>query len=145
MEIKFEIIDKLYEDIKLMCDINHMTVENYISKCVMDNYYTLKYGDLNEKINGIKIKEKENFNENNITLQQKKKVGRPRKVKIEKAVESENEKEETKLTGEKMNDTLVKLEKSSNSLLRKEETVNTDDKNLSNVIKHTTKRTLKVR
>lgn len=82
MEVKIDIIDKLYKEIDEMCSLNSISVEDYIVNLVMDNYYTLKWGDLNEKLN--KKEEKKET--------EKKKPGRPRKQK------DETPKVETKVT-----------------------------------------------
>lgn len=49
-EVKIEIANKLYNEILEMCKFNSITVENYVLNCVMDNFYTLKFGDINEKL-----------------------------------------------------------------------------------------------
>lgn len=69
MEIKINIIDKTYEEIKEMCRLNEMTIEQYIEDLVLDNFFTLKHGDLNEK---IKPKEKEK--------EEKKKPVKPKEI-----------------------------------------------------------------
>lgn len=50
MEVTVEIIDKVYDEIAEMCELNNISVEYYIVTTVMDDYYIMKYGDLNEKI-----------------------------------------------------------------------------------------------
>ena len=59
MEIKIDIPDKLYDEIKEMCDYNSLTIENYVIQTIMDNYYTIKFGDLNEKIKNIREKKEQ--------------------------------------------------------------------------------------
>lgn len=59
MEIKIDIPDKLYEELKEMCDYNSLTIENYVIETIMDNYYTIKFGDLNEKIKNVREKKEQ--------------------------------------------------------------------------------------
>ena len=59
MEIKIDIPDKLYDEIKEMCDYNSLTIENYVTQTIMDNYYTIKFGDLNEKIKNVREKKEQ--------------------------------------------------------------------------------------
>jgi hypothetical protein len=59
MEIKIDIPDKLYEELKEMCDYNSLTIENYVTQTIMDNYYTIKFGDLNEKIKNVREKKEQ--------------------------------------------------------------------------------------
>ena len=59
MEIKIDIPDKLYDEIKEMCDYNSLTIENYVIETIMDNYYTIKFGDLNEKIKNVREKKEQ--------------------------------------------------------------------------------------
>ena len=56
MEIKIDIPDKLYDELKEMCDYNSLTIENYVIETIMDNYYTIKFGYLNEKIKNVRKK-----------------------------------------------------------------------------------------
>lgn len=51
MVIKIDINDRLYQDISDLCQANNIKIYQYIIDVVMDNFYTLKYGDLNDKIN----------------------------------------------------------------------------------------------
>ena len=135
MKIEVNLPDRLYEEIRELCEYNNQTIDRYIVDCISDTYYTLKYGDLNLKIN----KDKEDFkNSEKKEVKsdvEKKKVGRPRK-KVEEAVKTEiKEKpmfEETVLNNTK------------NTVLKKEETVNIIDEQLQNKIKRT-KRVLKVK
>lgn len=83
MKVEIEIVDKLYDDIVQMCQFNNITVEKYIVDSVMDNFYTLKYGDLNAKF-------QPNTEKNEIKVE-KKKVGRPRKEKNEEEIAKSNE------------------------------------------------------
>ncbi|MBO6243371.1 MAG: hypothetical protein J6O41_02230 [Clostridia bacterium] len=128
MEITIEIIDRNYEQIKEFCEFNKITIEEYIVQCVEDDFFTRKYGDLNEKLNNPKIREKllpeelkrqidkiseyKKESENKI---EKKKVGRPKKVKEETASPIENKLEE--IINNENNEFLVRVE----------DTVNTND------------------
>ena len=86
MQITIDIIDRNYDQIKEFCEFNNIKVEDYIVQCVEDDFFTRKYGDLNEK---IKSKEQgQKTEEKSITEEtpkvEKKKVGRPKKVVEEK-------------------------------------------------------------
>ena len=59
MKIKIDIPDKLYDELKEMCDYNSLTIENYVTQTIMDNYYTIKFGDLNEKIKNVREKKEQ--------------------------------------------------------------------------------------
>ena len=59
MEIKIDIPDKLYDELKEMCDYNSLTIENYVIETIMDNYYTIKFGYLNEKIKNVREKKEQ--------------------------------------------------------------------------------------
>ena len=58
MKITIEIIDRNYEQIKEFCEFNKIAIEEYIVQCVEDNFFTRKYGDLNEKLNKTTFEEK---------------------------------------------------------------------------------------
>ena len=88
MQITIDIIDRNYDQIKEFCEFNNIKVEDYIVQCVEDDFFTRKYGDLNEK---IKSKEQgQKTEEKSITEEtpkvEKKKVGRPKKVVEEKPI-----------------------------------------------------------
>lgn len=100
MEVKIDIIDKTYTEIEEMCKMNDITVEEYVLQVIMDNYYTMKYGDLNTKFK--KNDEDKLKNETSDEIP-KKKVGRPKKTEIvnekqtdfiEKPVEKNMEKQD---------------------------------------------------
>ena len=84
--------------IKEFCDFNQIKIEDYIVQCVEDDYFTRKYGDLNEKINPSKSKVEENSSMNEVKEEdknvEKKKVGRPRKKKDDNASTLNKEKKE---------------------------------------------------
>lgn len=117
MEITIDIIDRNYSQIKEFCDFNNIKVEDYIVQCVEDDFFTRKYGDLNEKLNKSKYEEKytellgkkiNELSENKKEIEnktEKKKVGRPKKVKEETVPPIENKE----------------------IIVRTEDTVNTDD------------------
>ena len=128
MEITIEIIDRNYEQIKEFCEFNKITIEEYIVQCVEDDFFTRKYGDLNEKLNKTTFEEKytellekkrnelsEDKKENE-NKTEKKKVGRPKKVKEEVVSPFEN----------KLSD-FVFDEKNEEFIVRVEDTVNTND------------------
>lgn len=86
MQITIDIIDRNYDQIKEFCEFNNIKVEDYIVQCVEDDFFTRKYGDLNEKIRSKEQDQK--IEEKPITEEtpkvEKKKVGRPKKVVEEK-------------------------------------------------------------
>ena len=122
-----------------MCEHNNQTIDRYIVDCISDTYYTLKYGDLNLKIN----KDKEDFKTDKKIEEkketksdvEKKKVGRPRK-KVEEVVQTD--KKENLIIEETV------LNNTTDTVLSKEDTVNIVDEQLQNKIKRT-KRVLKVK
>ena len=139
MKIEVNLPDRLYEEIRELCEYNNQTIDRYIVDCISDTYYTLKYGDLNLKIN----KDKEDLKNDEKIVEktekkpdvEKKKVGRPRK-KVEEAVKTE-------IKEKPMFEEIV-LNNTKNTVLKKEETVNIIDEQLQNKIKRT-KRVLKVK
>ena len=139
MKIEVNLPDRLYEEIRELCEYNNQTIDRYIVDCISDTYYTLKYGDLNLKIN----KDKEDLKNDEKIVEktekkpdvEKKKVGRPRK-KVEEVVQTD--KKENLIIEETV------LNNTKNTVLKKEETVNIIDEQLQNKIKRT-KRVLKVK
>ena len=135
MKIEVNLPDRLYEEIRELCEYNNLTIDRYIIDCISDAYYTLKYGDLNLKIN----KDKEDFkNSEKKEVKsdvEKKKVGRPRK-KVEEVVQTD--KKENLIIEETV------LNNTTDTVLSKEDTANIVDEQLQNKIKRT-KRVLKVK
>lgn len=139
MKVEVDLPDRLYEEIRELCEYNNQTIDRYIVDCISDTYYTLKYGDLNLKIN----KGKEDLKADEKIIEktekkpdvEKKKVGRPRK-KVEEIVKTD--KEEKPINEETV------LNNTKDTILKKEDTVNNVDEQLQNKIKRT-KRTLKVK
>lgn len=139
MKVEVDLPDRLYEEIRELCEYNNQTIDRYIVDCISDTYYTLKYGDLNLKIN----KGKEDLKADEKIIEktekkpdvEKKKVGRPRK-KVEEIVKTD--KEEKPINEETV------LNNTKDTILKKEDTVNIVDEQLQNKIKRT-KRTLKVK
>lgn len=139
MKVEVDLPDRLYEEIRELCEYNNQTIDRYIVDCISDTYYTLKYGDLNLKIN----KGKEDLKADEKIIEktekkpdvEKKKVGRPRK-KVEEIVKTD--KEEKPIIEETV------LNNAKDTILKKEDTVNNVDEQLQNKIKRT-KRTLKVK
>ena len=139
MKVEVDLPDRLYEEIRELCEYNNQTIDRYIVDCISDTYYTLKYGDLNLKIN----KGKEDLKADEKIIEktekkpdvEKKKVGRPRK-KVEEIVKTD--KEEKPIIEETV------LNNTKDTILKKEDTVNNVDEQLQNKIKRT-KRTLKVK
>lgn len=112
MILTIEIVDRNYEQIKEFCDFNQIKIEDYIVQCVEDDYFTRKYGDLNEKLNPSKpkIEEKPLTKEIDKSIEnkteeekkvEKKKVGRPRKKKVEEEPTLKEEKKEEPIIEEK--------------------------------------------
>lgn len=139
MKVEVDLPDRLYEEIRELCEYNNQTIDMYIVDCISDTYYTLKYGDLNLKIN----KGKEDLKADEKIIEktekkpdvEKKKVGRPRK-KVEEIVKTD--KEEKPIIEETV------LNNAKDTILKKKDTVNIVDEQLQNKIKRT-KRTLKVK
>lgn len=139
MKVEVDLPDRLYEEIRELCEYNNQTIDRYIVDCISDTYYTLKYGDLNLKIN----KGKEDLKTDEKIIEktekkpdvEKKKVGRPRK-KVEEIVKTD--KEEKPIIEETV------LNNAKDTILKKKDTVNIVDEQLQNKIKRT-KRTLKVK
>ena len=48
MNISLEIPDRLYIDIKSYCEQADLPFDKFIESLISDQFYTLKYGDLNE-------------------------------------------------------------------------------------------------
>lgn len=139
MKVEVDLPDRLYEEIRVLCEYNNQTIDRYIVDCISDTYYTLKYGDLNLKINkgkeDLKADEKIIEKTEKKSDVEKKKVGRPRK-KVEEIVKTD--KEEKPIIEETV------LNNTKDTILKKEDTVNIVDEQLQNKIKRT-KRTLKVK
>jgi hypothetical protein len=139
MKVEVDLPDRLYEEIRELCEYNNQTIDRYIVDCISDTYYTLKYGDLNLKINkgkeDLKTDEKIVEKTEKKPDVEKKKVGRPRK-KVEEIVKTDKEEKP-------INEEIV-LNNAKDTILKKEDTVNIVDEQLQNKIKRT-KRTLKVK
>ena len=98
MEIKIDIPDKLYHEIKEMCDYNSLTIENYVTQTIMDNYYTIKFGDLNEKIKNVREKKEqpkveENKKEEIVWYDKEGKVNEVKQTETEKPKEEKKDTE----------------------------------------------------
>lgn len=137
MEITVEIVDRNYEQIKEFCDFNNIRIEDYIIQCAEDDFFTRKYGDLNEKLNKTKEEPKEVVKEKPKEEEppkvEKKKVGRPKKKveEVPKVIEEDNIIEEPKTNTEQF-------------FIKKEESVDTTDKELQKM-QTRIKRTLKTK
>lgn len=139
MKVEVDLPDRLYEEIRELCEYNNQTIDRYIVDCISDTYYTLKYGDLNLKIN----KGKEDLKADEKIIEktekkpdvEKKKVGRPRK-KVEETVKTEIKEKQV------IDETV--LNNTKDTFLKKEDAVSVIDEQLQNKIKRT-KRTLKVK
>ena len=135
MKVEIDLPDRLYEEIRELCEYNNLTIDRYIIDCISDAYYTLKYGDLNLKINKDKEDFKNSEKQEVKSDVEKKKVGRPRK-KVEEVVQTD--KKENLIIEETV------LNNTKDTVLKKEDTVNVVDEQLQNKIKRT-KRVLKVK
>ena len=98
MEIKIDIPDKLYDELKEMCDYNSLTIENYVTQTIMDNYYTIKFGDLNEKIKNVREKKEqpkveENKKEEIVWYDKEGKVNEVKQTEVEKPKEEKKDTE----------------------------------------------------
>ena len=90
MEITVQIVDRNYDQIKEFCEYNNIDIGEYIVQCVEDDFFTRKYGDLNEKLKKEEPKKVEEIKETETKPKvEKKKVGRPKK-KVEEPKEEEN-------------------------------------------------------
>ena len=77
MTVEIEIIDRVFYGIEDFCSVNGLDVKEYMSDAIMEKYNLDKYGDLNEKlVKKVDI-------ESTKTDENKKKVGRPKKIKEE--------------------------------------------------------------
>lgn len=92
MKITIDIIDRNFIQINEFCDFNKINIKDYIVQCVEDDFFTRKYGDLNEKLKQPKEEKSKEVKTENKLMQEKetkqveeppkvekKKVGRPRK------------------------------------------------------------------
>ena len=77
MTVEIEIIDRVFYGLEDFCSANGLDVKEYMSDAIMEKYNLDKYGDLNEKLT-----KKVNI-ESTKTDENKKKVGRPKKIKEE--------------------------------------------------------------
>ena len=77
MTVEIEIIDRVFYGLEDFCSANGLDVKEYMSDAIMEKYNLDKYGDLNEK-----LAKKANI-ESTKTDENKKKVGRPKKIKEE--------------------------------------------------------------
>ena len=91
MTVEIEIIDRVFYGLEDFCSANGLDVKEYMSDAIMEKYNLDKYGDLNEK-----LAKKMNI-ESIKTDENKKKVGRPKKIKEE---EINNEQDITPQTTE---------------------------------------------
>ena len=135
MKIEIDVPDRLYSEIRELCEYNNQQIDRYVIDYISDTYYTLKYGDLNLKLNPNKEDLNEKIVEKKATDAPKKKVGRPRKKVADVVPTDTKEKpiiEETVLNNTK------------ETVLKKEDTVTVVDEQLQNKITRT-KRTLKVK
>lgn len=139
MQITIDIIDRNYEQIKEFCVFNKIKIEDYIVQCAEDDFFTRKYGDLNEKLTKPKeqpkaeetppqevkeIKEIPKIEEE----KPKKKVGRPKKVVEETPTVND---EETKIN--------EIIKNSEQVLIKKENIIDTTSQNKTTRVKRTLK------
>lgn len=112
MEIKIDIPDKLYEELKEMCDYNSLTIENYVIETIMDNYYTIKFGDLNEKIKNVRGKKEqpkveENKKEEIVWYDKEGKVNEVKQTETEKPKEEKKDTETETVKKVEKNETVI--------------------------------------
>lgn len=91
MKVEIEINKRLYDDIKEMCEFNNITVEEYILSTVSDNFYIMKYGDLNEKLAKREEKEKETIVVSEEPKEEPKKTVRKRTTKKSEEITEKKE------------------------------------------------------
>ncbi len=139
MQITIDIIDRNYEQIKEFCDFNKITIEDYIVQCAEDDFFTRKYGDLNEKL--TKPKEQPKVEETPpqevkqileetpkvVEEKPKKKVGRPKKV-VEESPTIDNETKIKKI-----------IKNTEQVLIKKEDFIDTSSQNKTTKVKRTLK------
>ena len=130
MELVINIIDRNYEQIKEFCEFNNITIEDYVVQCAEDDFFTRKYGDLNEKLkpSETKTEEKTINKPTDVIKTEKKKTTRAKKVKEEK--ETENDDGKLKIDDILINDT-------NQVLIKKEEIIDTTNENKPKVVKRT--------
>lgn len=139
MQITIDIIDRNYEQIKEFCVFNKIKIEDYIVQCAEDDFFTRKYGDLNEKL----TKPKEQPKAEETPPQEvkevreipkveeetpKKKVGRPKKVV-----------EETPTVNDKETKINEMINNSEQVLIKKENIIDTSLQNKTTRVKRTLK------
>lgn len=112
MEIKIDIPDKLYDEIKEMCDYNSLTIENYVTQTIMDNYYTIKFGDLNEKIKNVREKKQqpkveENKKEEIVWYDKEGKVNEVKQTETEKPKEEKKDTETETVKKAEKNESVI--------------------------------------
>lgn len=112
MKIKIDIPDKLYDEIKEMCDYNSLTIENYVTQTIMDNYYTIKFGDLNEKIKNVREKKEkpkveENKKEEIVWYDKEGKVNEVKQTETEKPKEEKKDTETETVKKVEKNETVI--------------------------------------
>lgn len=112
MEIKIDIPDKLYDEIKEMCDYNLLTIENYVTQTIMDNYYTIKFGDLNEKIKNVREKKEqpkveEDKKEEIVWYDKEGKVNEVKQTETEKPKEEKKDTETETVKKVEKNETVI--------------------------------------
>lgn len=128
MELVINIIDRNYEQIKEFCEFNNITIEDYVVQCAEDDFFTRKYGDLNEKLkpSETKAEEKTNDKPTDVIKTEKKKTTRAKKVREE----TENNDGKLKIDDILINDT-------NQVLIKKEEIIDTTNENKPKVVKRT--------
>lgn len=112
MEIKIDIPDKLYDELKEMCDYNSLTIENYVIETIMDNYYTIKFGDLNEKIKNVREKKEqpkveEKKKEEIVWYDKEGKVNEVKQTEVEKPKEEKKDTETETVKKVEKNETVI--------------------------------------
>ena len=112
MEIKIDIPDKLYDELKEMCDYNSLTIENYVIETIMDNYYTIKFGYLNEKIKNVRKKKdqpkvEEKKKEEIVWHDKEGKVNEVKQTEVEKPKEEKKNTETETVKKVEKNETVI--------------------------------------
>lgn len=79
--MKFDINDRLYNDIESYCSVNCIDIQDYINRIIEEKHSINKYGDLNDMMPKV-IEEK--------TVEVKRR-GRPKKQPIEEKPKQEEE------------------------------------------------------
>lgn len=102
-DIRFKMEDKLCEELKEFCKVNHMTISSYVLNAVTERFNIDRYGDMNvmkanqhDKIPEYSVDKKLNYEHKEIKEEEIKPVEEVAEIKEEKVEEPVNEVNENK-------------------------------------------------